>query len=534
MNLYKEILESNLPRLLSLYNQDRSSATYGYGDRLYWGWKISDFPNGTMQGGVHALSIALKLDLIENKKFMLSLIDSAIRAIRDIRSNNGSLSEAYPQENSFCVTAVAAFDTLSAIDHLKPYLAFSQVNEYLEIVRPLILFICKHIESHAIISNHIATAAAACAVWEKLSGEQLDRTHALLGIIYHHQSGEGWYREYEGADPGYQTLATYYLFAAYEIVKDEKLLSSLEKAGRFLEYFIHPDGTLGGLYGSRNTEVYYPAGVVGMMKYSDRYKRIAGLLHHGLQERNHVLPQDIDIGNFIPLINAYAVAALHFHTRPDDDAKPETQARHKTVFAKTFQDAGIYIHSTPFYYAIVNFKKGGTIKVYDKATDTLDIEDGGLFGQLETRQSFSTQQFDSNRKFTDHTIETPFYLVNERLPGALSTIVIRILGFTFFRVIAIGNLFKKAIVRVLMTGKKPAGGKAVRRFFFSDNEIAVKETVLKPKSCKSVGHTGKCKAIHMASSGYFLAQDIQIMPTSKYVRFLQEDDSQIKTSHKCS
>ena len=80
MNTYKRVLRDNLPKLFSLYNLDPYSSTYGYGDRLYWGWKVSDFANATMQGGVHALAIAIKLGLIGNIEFTLEVIDSAIKA----------------------------------------------------------------------------------------------------------------------------------------------------------------------------------------------------------------------------------------------------------------------------------------------------------------------------------------------------------------------------------------------------------------------------------------------------------------------
>ena len=132
MNIYKEILRQNLPRLLSLYNLDACSATYGFGDRLYWGWKIADFANGTMQGGVHALAIALKLGLLEDEAFTLNLIDAAIKAIPRSQARNGSMSEAYPGENSFCVTALVAFDVLSAIRLLDHRLEKRQRLDYLQ------------------------------------------------------------------------------------------------------------------------------------------------------------------------------------------------------------------------------------------------------------------------------------------------------------------------------------------------------------------------------------------------------------------
>ena len=175
MNIYKTILKDSLPRLLSIFNLDPCSATIGYGDRLYWGWKISDFPNGTLQGGVHALAIAVRLGLFENKLFALKIIDAAINAVSKIRAKNGSLSEAYPNENSFCVTALVVFDVLSAIRYLEAELDQVDKQNYLSQLRPLIQFITKYNEQHGIISNHLATAVAAITLWKLLTHENSSR-----------------------------------------------------------------------------------------------------------------------------------------------------------------------------------------------------------------------------------------------------------------------------------------------------------------------------------------------------------------------
>ncbi|MCK4822474.1 hypothetical protein KA005_42310, partial [bacterium] len=287
MNPYKKVLQNNLPKLFNLYNLDPCSSTYGYGDRLYWGWKVSDFANATLQGGVHALAIAIKMGLIENIEFALEVIDSAIMAIARIRSKNGSLVEAYPNEHSFCVTALVAFDVLSAIRYLGTRITEEQKKEYLSIIRPLIHFITYNSEEHAVISNHLTTGVAAIELWNTLTGEASERGKEFLAIIYKHQSREGWYREYDGADPGYQTLCTYYLSCAYEITQDQELLESLIKSGSFLKYFVHPDSTIGGLYGSRNTEVYFPAGIIALSPASDDFALIATLLHRGILNGNH-------------------------------------------------------------------------------------------------------------------------------------------------------------------------------------------------------------------------------------------------------
>jgi len=525
VNIYKNVLKKNISRLLALYNLDPGALTYGYGDRLYWGWKISDFPNGSMQGGVHALSIALKLRLIKDDQFVLKTINAVINAISRIRTKNGSMVEAYPGENSFCVTALVAFDVLSAIQHLEDYLSKIQIQNYLEILRPLIGFIKRNREVHAIISNHLAVAAAACFLWTKLTGEKLNRNQEILDIIYTHQSKEGWYREYEGADPGYQTLCTYYLFCIYEITEDVRLFNSLEKSASFLKYFVHPDGTIGGLYGSRNTEVYYPAGIIGMANVIDDFALISSLLQKGKEVNHHILPQSIDIGNFIPLLNSYAVAALKYEQNKKIIEDIKVAPPYLDKFSKKFKDAGIYLQSTSRYHAILNYKKGGNIKVFDKKTSKIDTEDGGIFGRLESGKRFSTQQFDKHIQFDNLLINSKFYTINERYMSSFSCIIIRIFSVTLFRSMTLGNLFKKFIVKLLMTGKNKIDGRAIRKFEFLEDKIVVDESIVKPKRCTVIGHIGKFRAIHMASSGYYLPQVESTPEKSNLVEFRFDDDT---------
>lgn len=520
-NAYKQVLEQNVYKLLNLYNTDKFSATYGYADREFWGWKTKDFANATLQGGVHSLAIAIDLELFEKKEesIVLEIIDSAIMAVAKIKDKNGSLAEAYLRENSFCVTALVAFDVLSAIKCLSDRLDNETKQRYLKVIKPLIDFITKNGEEHATISNHLATGVATVALWNHLTGDNNQRDKKLLQIIYDNQSDEGWYKEYEGADPGYQTLCTYYLSCSYEITNNTKLLQSLKSSARFLSHFIHPDGTIGGLHGSRNTEVFYPAGVVALSSEIEEFAMMAKYLE---PKGQHLLPQNIDIGNYIPLLNAYAVAALKYDEVKENIEKIDDKPFYEKNEEKDFKQTGIYLFSNNNYFAIVNYSKGGTMKVFDKKSNTLDIEDGGLFGLLTNGTKFSTQQFDENITFQNKKIQANFYKMNESSPNPLNFIILRGLALTIFRSVYLGNLFKKFIVNMLMTGKNKIEGSARREFRFCEDKIIVEEKVTQPKNYKEIKHIGKSKAIHMASSGYFISQNFE-NENSKLVIFERVD-----------
>ena len=74
------------------------------------------------------------------------------------------------------------------------------------------------------------------------------------------QSKEGWFQEYEGCDPGYHTLTIFCLAKIYQLKPDVRLKEAITKAVEFAGHFIHPDGSYGGEYASRNTYNFFPHG----------------------------------------------------------------------------------------------------------------------------------------------------------------------------------------------------------------------------------------------------------------------------------
>ena len=117
-NVYKNRALNALPRVLALFDENPVSDTRGVGDRYFWSWKGSDFANGTFQGAVHGLACLTAKSLLPisiSEPRMLERINEIIRGTRSITRRDGSLDEILPFEQSFCVTALVAFDTLSAL-----------------------------------------------------------------------------------------------------------------------------------------------------------------------------------------------------------------------------------------------------------------------------------------------------------------------------------------------------------------------------------------------------------------------------------
>ena len=262
---FQDEIERVLPRLLALFDRDPTSPCYGLGDRLYWGWKLIDYPNATHQGAVNGLARLLAANLLPpwlSHRSILERIDSAIAAAGRLVAGDGSLVEAFPKESSFCVTALIAYDILSAAESLRGIVDEGRITAWRSTAAPMIDFLIRNDEHHAIISNHLATAAAALTRAAAAHGHPgaESRAKVFLDRILRHQSPEGWFCEYGAADPGYETLGLCYLADIHCRRPDLRLEDALRRCLGFLVHAAHPDGSFGGHYGSRNTRFVVPGG----------------------------------------------------------------------------------------------------------------------------------------------------------------------------------------------------------------------------------------------------------------------------------
>jgi len=307
-----------LPRLLALFDVDPTSPTYGVGDRAFWAWKTTDFANGTFQGAANGLA-RLRMAGLLPEKLSVKSIDSRISACflgaERLRRRDGSLEEAFPHESSYCVTALVAYDLLTSIELQTEILTNSERERRLAILAPMIHFLLTTDETHGFISNHLATAAVTLYKWHSMTGEaSQEGALSLLNRILKSQRAEGWYEEYGGADPGYQTLCIYYMADFFRIFEDSALKASLQKAVRFLWHFAHPDGSFGGVYGRRHTRLFCPAGIQYLAALFPEAAALSDFMARSIGAKTTVTLSVLDDPNLIPMFNDHFLALTRYRS----------------------------------------------------------------------------------------------------------------------------------------------------------------------------------------------------------------------------
>lgn len=278
--IYSDIALPKIPRLLGLVDRNKYSSTYGCFDRNYWHYKTSDFPSGMYQVGVLPLALVychkFPWNIFYKKRRIKEICIAGMKFMEKSSHRDGSCDEFYPYERALGATAISLYAATES------YMLLGLKDTDIEnFFRKRGDWILKN-EEPGKISNHQAAAAMALLNVYKITGDgkYLAGSEKKIKRILAWQSKEGWFLEYEGCDPGYVTLTIDFLAKYYQKTRDADVLPALKKAVEFCSYFIHPDGSYGGEYGSRSTYHFIPHGfellekdIPGAAQIADKWLR---------------------------------------------------------------------------------------------------------------------------------------------------------------------------------------------------------------------------------------------------------------------
>lgn len=518
---YRSIVIDAIPRILCEMDRDETSINYGCFDREYWAWVTKDFSNIDAQRAVYALSLIWNTKFKENIYYqddkILKWIISGISYWCRVQHKDGSFDHLYPNEHSFVGAAFTLYEIGEAFKIIEKKLDNKTRKHFLKHIGKAADFIVKNDELHGFISNHRAGAACALFVAYQILKHKkyLKRSYYFIDSINQHHSDEGWFLEYSGPDPGYQTLLTYYLANFYRLSKDQKVKQMLDKSMEFLKYFIHPNGTLGGEYGARNTEVFYPAGFY--MHETSLSKGIFTFLSKSLIEKKLSNLLHLDARNFITYLSNYAFVATH-----DIKLQKGYKFPFSGEFSKLFKESGLYIYSAKRYYAIVNAFKT-TVHLYSKSSDDYYLNCGYYF--FKKGNLISTNVYDTSKKFSIDSscinLKSSFYSVPARKMSHMSFLLFRMYSFTIGRIKPINIFLRKHFVKKFILHKNKKEDHMKRKVEFLRDKVIIKDILENKAVNTALGH--KFTTIFMATSKYFNNIELsQIKETTSTNRNVKE------------
>ena len=514
---YWHVLIGVAPRLLSLLDREERSPTRGSFDRVNWAWKFRDFPLTMWQASMMPLATlyahAHHANPYAGNARLAHWLSIAMEHTLSRQHRNGAFDSFTPYSQDHGVTLAMVLTLATTADLLGDALSATQRERVVTGIDRACRFAEESDEDYAFINNHQAAFALAYVRAARLTGNTglLARADAVMDQICEHQSPDGWFEEYGGPDPGYETFGLTYLALANAERPHARLNAALTRSVDFLSHCVHPDGSIGGNYGSRNTGQYAPGGLEVLAPRVPMAAAVADFVAARLEDGNVVTPLRSDDDNLPLLTFSYSVAALHATSRLAPAPSLPCQGDH---VLRRFDDSRIVVAATPRYFAVTNLAKGGAMRIFDRRTATLAYEDAGYVVSSDGRE-WSTQLLGESAvtwgpTLAEGVVVARFAAVKRELLTPVKFLVLRILNLTVFRSVRLGAMVRRMIIARLITGRERGAWSLRREVVFDEEQVVVHDEVV-PDEAHRVTFASLERSllpIHMGSAKYFHANEL--------------------------
>ena len=455
---------AQIPKILTLLDRNPHSPTYGCFDRTFWQYKVIDFPAGMSQEFVYPLALAYHCDLPGNIYHQQPMIREWVKAGINYAywssHGNGSCDDYFPYERA---AGAAAFSLLACLESTN-LLGLEHSEEVLDFFRRRTDWLATHQESGR-LTNHQALIVLCLELAERLL--KTDRWHGSkqerLEQVLSWQNPEGWFIEYEGCDPGYHTLTISCLARVYELNPSERLKQAIASAVKLAGEFVHPDGSYGGEYTSRNTYNFFPHGFELVGKWLPEALNINDRFLQGLANGlGSCYGDDRIIGHHTW---NYLLAWRDFIS-----ARPPLQPR--TPGRVHLQQGGILIdrrENTELYLAL---NKGGVFKLFRDnklvASDTqfsLLVQDGN---QRRNAVGHLVDDYQIQLGADQIAIAGSLGWAKQKQMNPKNLIILRVVMLSFGRFFP--NLIRRILQKILITGKQQTPYQFSRRLSWQNGK----------------------------------------------------------------
>ena len=465
-SIFQSRILNSIPRTLALLDKSPLSESFGSFDRKYWQYKILDFPCGMQQELVLPVAYAWKTPLADNPFYGNVRLEGFIRAAFNYHARSmhrdGSLDDYFPYERAlgatgYALVALTEAALMTGLASRENIAAFERSARFIADWR-----------ERGLLSNHLAIGAAALANVAKLTGNHRwsDSARQLLTRLTAVQHPEGWFPEYSGCDLGYQTVTIEFLARYRQTSGDTSVDDALRRALIFLRRFLHPDGSLGGEYGSRNTYNFYPGGFALL---SSRHREAAEILDGFRQSLGTLAENHLgDDGVFGHMLSSFVTACdtdiIIGSARWDPVIKP--QLTH-------FDGCGLFIGEIGRLKVYGSSSKG-VLKIFDG--NSLHLSDTGFAGRFANSVTFCQNKPGIGQAEVDRTsliVRGELQRFRNRRLSPLKMLILRGLAITVGRFPWYSHAMRLIMQRLLIHGGEGIGLLFERRVTLGPDGIAI-------------------------------------------------------------
>jgi hypothetical protein len=494
-SVYLEAALPQIQRLLGLQDRNPSSSTYGCFDRSFWHYRVLDFANGRQQEAALTLALAYHISYPMNPYFGKEKVKqwslAALQFLTTIQNRDGSFNEYYPHEHAFVTTAFAAFAGSEAL-----LLLNENPSSTVEMLRRCGKLLLKRDELE-VVNQNLGAAAALYNIYVLTDDEQFRKgAYHKLKTSLGRQSQEGWFYEYGGPDIGYLSVAVSYLAHFYRKTKDAQALASLKKAVTFLSHFIHPDGTAGGEYGSRNTFYLVPDGIEICAQVDPCASYLAREIRTSFSRRGFS-PADLD--------NRYLCNMLYNYLQAYRVCSPVEVKEYRGPEPIFYKESGLLVEKSDQYHLVANLRKGGVFKVF--CTKELVASDCGFLGRLSDGTLVTSQWLgttftrEKSGEGIQFVVRGQLVKVPEQQMTPLKTMILR--GSLLVGQKYVSDLAKQFLRKQLITRKNAVPTFFERQLTLDNKGIRVIDVLRGREPFATLHLVANASLIYVPSSRYF-------------------------------
>lgn len=501
------------PRLIGEQDRNVASPTCGYFGRPAWAWRTTPPVDAASQYAIYYLALLWGLDddrnPYRNRADIREAIVDGVRCWCTLQKPDGSFDQSFLNERSVGATHYTLQAVLAVEAMLGDTLSADVGAEMTRTIERAGNFILDRQEKYGVVSNHQALFALTFDQMWRRTGDSRYRRQAeeSIATVLHHASPEGWFLEYNGADPGYQTQCLHYLARLLDLGYDVLDVPVREAVIRFMPCFFHPDGSVGGHYGARGAMLCFPGGLATLAPRYPEARAMLAAAAEGWRGGACPVPAALDFPNAVRLAVNFLEAARTLgaqDTWPRDETTLPWQRDNAWIH---FREAGLTAIATPTYYAVAATHKGGAVKLFDKATRSLIIDDSGYFAAVDGVPAATLMQSAADAEVDEAGrrvfVTAPFFRMRLSALTPLTQAALLLLGMTIFRLGACREAFKRFLVRHLITAFRPTAASCSRALLFEDGRVLIRDRMNAGGAAITyLNAPRRVIVIHAASTGY--------------------------------
>ena len=253
-------------RMLGQCDRSVGSVTAGCCDRNYWHYRLLDVANARFQEAGLLFSLAYSTPHPDNRFFGHPRIAEWVRMVwafwMSRRNSDGSVSEVYPNERSFCATS---FSTAAFLESVRLTGGTAAWKSELSAVRNTLYWLDGN--SNPDVPNQMLASWHSLQAYADLTGDTWckaavsRRRKDCLSL----QDAWGVWPEYGGLDVGYQTISMSTLASVLALLPgDSEIEQALARGESAIRDLVTDDGAVEAHRNSRGTQYLYPHAIARM------------------------------------------------------------------------------------------------------------------------------------------------------------------------------------------------------------------------------------------------------------------------------